>query len=284
MKAKKFIAAFMAFAVIFTMSACGKKNDEDAPVEDESSDTGIKVYQTELETADEVETVQKELTYDVTGIENNISEDAELSSVRIVKYNEDYYYDEEEEIKELTVDIYHTTTSDFMKALNVEYCKIPSLSLASLGFLFEGKGYVRYKDPTDISSYGSVIFVETYGDIKNGENKIVTDDEATSGEDSINNYIKGIAFSQEYMTDGFELTFYGGIKMNDEQTDVEKKLGTGTSMQGAPDGINVVYYKNSKNTMILVYEQERDDYDVGFGYVKSSKLIEAIVLNNGDLT
>lgn len=294
---KKLLACIISITLSLSFAACGKQQEEQS-AEEASSAPAMRFYEGEVGKAEES---KKDFTYDVD-IEPNMSDDAELGFIRMTEpkdideWRETEYDENGEEIKpapfvEKDININGVTEETLANTFAVSSCKLTSINLKSQGFLFSGRGYVWYKDPASLSSYGTVIYVENYGDISNAADKqttsaddTVSTDDTASAADVYNKdkeLVKGVCVSKEFLGHDFELSFYGDIKLGDKKTDIEKKLGTGTGMANKPKGTDVVYYKNSKNTLICVYLS--DEEEAGIEWSSDEEvgcLIEVVVLNN----
>lgn len=293
---KKILACVFALVMVAScFTACGNQQQaEGQPAEEASSAPAMKFREGEIGKTEEPKT--KDFTYDVD-IEPNMSDDAELGFIRMVEpkdakeyrepeYDEDGIEIEPAPFKEKSLDITGITEDVFVKELAVSKCKLTSINLKSQGFLFSGRGYVWYKNPDELSSYGTVVYLENYGDIANKKA-----DDTASADDSAaadvytkdKGLIKGICVTKEFLGHDFELSFYGDIKLGDERTSVEKKLGAGTEMANKPKGTDVVYYKNKQNTLICVYLSDKEEELIDFNSEDAGKLIEVVVLNNDNV-
>lgn len=294
---KKIIACVFAFVMVLScFTACGKQQEEQ-PAEESSSVPEMKFHESEIGKTEEPKV--KSFTYDVD-VKPNMSDDAELGFIRMIEpedadeYREPEYDENGEEItpapfKEKNLDITDLTEDEFAKELAVSKCKLTSLNLKSQGFLFSGRGYVWYENPDELSSYGTVIYLESYNDVLNAaksDDASSTDDETadiTEVYTKDKGLIKAICVTNEFLGHDFELSFYGDIKLGDERTAVEKKLGSGTEMANKPKGTDVVYYKNEKNTLVCVYLSEDEEGAINFDEENAGKLIEVVVINNDNI-
>jgi len=296
---KKILACVFALVMVAScFTACGNQQQaEEQPAEEASSAPAMKFREGEIGKTEEPKV--KSFTYDVD-IKPNMSDDAELGFIRMVEpedadeYREPEYDEDGNEIKpapfkEKSLDITDLTEDEFAKGLAVSKCKLTSLNLKSQGFLFSGRGYVWYKHPDELSSYGTVIYLESYNDVLNAaksDDASSTDDEAadiTEVYTKDKGLIKAICVTKEFLGHDFELSFYGDIKLGDERTSVEKKLGAGTEMANKPKGTDVVYYKNKQNTLICVYLSDKEEELIDFDEENAGKLIEVVVINNDNI-
>lgn len=215
---KKILATVLAITLALSLAGCktrGSSGEENSSVSD-NSDESSSLIKTGKEEIGKVESSEAEitLTKDVN-CEVNTPDNIKLSQITFEMENTD---------KPVTIDLNKTDLAALQKSLGIRDRGLKNKTSKNKGFIFDGQGYIKTNE-------GSVTFIESE------EKKI-----------------KAICFSTEYEGEDLSASICGGIGLWSEAEDVRKKIGYGTYMENSPDGIDVVYYKNSTTTLVLVYE------------------------------
>jgi uncharacterized lipoprotein YehR (DUF1307 family) len=225
---KKILATVLAITLAFSLVGCktrGSSGEENSSVSD-SSDESSSLIKTGKKEIGKIENSKEEtnLTKNVE-CEINISDDVDLTQITIEPK------DEESTEKPINVDLNKTDLSGLQKALGLKDRKLKNKVSKNKGFLFDGKGYIGEKN-------GIVTFIENEG-----------------------NKVKAICFSNEYVdssNEKYRVSLCGGIRLSSKIEDVRKNIGSGTYMINPPENTKVAYYKNSKATLVIVFENGYD--------------------------
>ncbi len=214
---KKILAMVLAITLVLSFTGCktrGSSGKENSSVSDSSDESSL--IKTGKKEIGKVESSETEitLTKDVN-CEVNTPDNIKLSQITFDMENTD---------KPVTIDLNKTDLAALQKSLGIRDRGLKNKTSKNKGFLFDGQGYIKTNE-------GSVTFIESE------EKKI-----------------KAICFNTEYEGEDLSASVCGGIGLWSNVEDVRKKIGYGTYMENSPDGIDVVYYKNSTTTLVLVYE------------------------------
>ena len=220
----KRIAMFLtALVLVLTLAGCktrgSSEENNESTSQSDNSDSEISIKTGKKDIGKVSDNTEKELTRDVQ-IEANIDDNINLSS--IVLANED----DDDSFKKVSIKDTNIKLADFIKTAGLKDRKLKNREMKSKGFLFEGKGYIGPLND-------SVLFVEEKDD-----------------------KVKAICLTWEYTGNDFNMFICDGICVGTPRDEVVRQLGYGTAMEDAPKSVDsVVYYKNSKNTLVLVYEK-----------------------------
>lgn len=235
---KKIVILITAILLVCSFTGCKTRG--------ETSDTDDVSDNSVSDNSDESNSLIKTGKKEIGKIDNSASEKAlskdvecEINTPDNIKLSQ-INFELQGKDKPITLDLNKTDLKTLQKTLGLKDRGLKNKVSKSKGFLFDGKGYIKTNE-------GSVTFIESE------EEKI-----------------KAICFSMEYEGEDLSASVCGGIGLWSNVEDVRKKIGYGTYMENSPDGIDVVYYKNSTTTLVLVYE-----------YVNSKLVVsEMTIINN----
>ena len=218
---KKILATVLAITLALSLAGCktrGSSGEENSSVSDSSGESSS-LIKTGKEEIGKVESSEAEitLTKDVN-CEVNTPDNIKLSQITFEMENTD---------KPVTIDLNKTDLSGLQKVLGLKDRKLKNKVSKNKGFLFDGKGYIGERN-------GIVTFIENEG-----------------------NKVKAICFSNEYVdssNEKYRVSLCGGIRLSSKIEDVRKNIGSGTYMINPPENTKVAYYKNSKATLVIVFE------------------------------
>lgn len=229
-----------------TLTSCGKRRSDNNDVSEKEK---VKVNQ---ETLGQIEEEQVEINYDLN-IENNLSDKAELNVVHFVPIE---HWDKDGNVIDTSgyeardYDIYYANLGEFQLKMGLSYCDFKDKEVDGENYKFAGKGYGYPISENNITDFGTVFYVEGtdmatrkehIADIRNNEKNYENTDVV----------VKGINISTDDISSDYTIVFFGGIRVRKTtKAEVEKKIGTGSVSK---DNENIVYYKNTKNSMIIRY-------------------------------
>ena len=226
-------------AAVLCLSSCslpfglGEKEGEET-ITTADSTLNVKVRQDtigDVKTEEELE--PEEIKTDNFEIENNISDKAEFNKLNIGGRE---------------VDIYFLDCSQIYDRTNLEFNNREFMTDQNELYNFTGAGYSRLVREGDDIQYGTTIYLQS---CKAKDHSYLIPNIEESNYLPEECVIKSVYIPASRQQKDVNVILYGNIQIGDDRAGIENKISAGT-----PLATNVAAYRNSKNTLIIVYNKD----------------------------
>lgn len=222
---KVFLTAIMCFLISFT--ACSNANSKSDSMATQETDLSETVF----DKSAPADTYFPEYTAsDINIVPScivNLSADAELAKVTL---------------NNIEVDIETVVLRDILNATGLDCCDYGTTDLQLEDFVFTSGMYGVQADKTDMFSFGTTVGIEVVD-----ENGSIVYNDSNIDKNLCN--VKGVHISDFFVSDDFEVIFYGGIKCGITDIEVYDILGSEGQVSGKQH-----MYNNGKQTIVVEIE------------------------------